>query len=277
MSLRSARVVAVLSVAAVLTVGALFGACKTAPFRDHGPRERSGAPGLYADETPIEGRGFPRPILQIEPPDALTGGIQHLTVRRQIGLAGGMWRLELNARAPDGGPDVDPKARPVAVVKYRMGADLQLPLVAGEAVAVRLTQTTRGTGLVVWDDAGANGALVAALAIGIDSSRELGAEAIGDLGPEPDFDVSHLAYSEVKLGAAGCAEATEHYDLKVRVGDTAAWLPPGAMRRVTVRGAEFDLVALDASRPDPRFAPPTAECPSPAHVSWVLLRAAPRP
>lgn len=284
------------NVLALGVVGVVGAGCPSAPFRDHGPRERSGAPGLYAGETPIEGRGLPRPTLVVAPDGALAGSLQHLTVvrhgperdggagpgaqvsdrraqgagdARALAAEAGVWVLELGHAAGGAGGVV-------ATLRYRLGAGLVFPLAVGEPVAVRFSQSARGTGLVIWDERGAP-TLAVALAVGAGSGRDLGADVVAGLDPEPDFDLSHVAYSEVKLAASGCTEATEHFDLKVRIGDAAAWIPPGAVRRVTLGGGEFDFVSLDTSRPDPRFPPPSAECPSPAHVSWVLLRAAPGP
>lgn len=253
-------------------------ACPGPSFRDASPAERPAwiegdlvralVDPTVAASSSVDARAFPRPELEVLPPDALGRDPVSVQVVGHF-RAGLMYRLALR-----GADDRTFELR------YRVANGLRLPLVSGDKV----TLARWGDGLVARDLSGASpGAFRFVLAIDPPTTGDERLRLLAD-AVLPAFIPDRLAYAELGAAATGCVSSVDHHALEVRLPviglpDARAFLGPGRALQVRLTSETGEegraiLLALDASRPTPRRAAATEaspRCGPPPHVSWLVV------
>lgn len=229
----------------------IAGACPAPSFREYGPRER--APG--GGGVGVERRAWPRPHLEVSPPEVLAGRPGRFAVLEHASRGG----LHVLVLEPEAGDDVE--------VRYRVADGLRLPIEAGERLW--FNQSSDGVGLAVRDGEGAPRAVIS-----VDGALSEVVEGL----ITPAFVPERLAFSEASAEPSGCLTMLDHHELEVRRGQERIYAAPGTTLALTVPTAAGErtmrLYALDASRPTPRRQErDDSRCTAAAHVSWVLVAA----
>lgn len=250
-SSRTGETVGACGLIALLSAQALL-ACAGAAFREHGPATLAAGGGGHAA---AERRAWARPWIRVLPAEVLAGRPIAFTVLGHE-AAEESWRLRLG-----------PEAGEPVVLDYRVAGGARLPIEPGERLW--FNQSSRGAGLVVRDAEGALRALVS-----IDGELAEVVEAT----VTPSFETERLVYSELVASPSGCVVAIDHHALEVRQDGQRSYVAPGSVTRVEVPSPggviAMNLYALDVSRPSPRrLEREDPRCPTPAHVSWMVVRA----
>lgn len=241
---------------------------------EHGPTSLAGAP-QPSDSPTAEPRAMAAPLVVVRPAGTFDDRALRVTVTGHTSKAGvDTVTLDVIAVEPTATPAADappavPAAKIAAELDYRVGAPL--PFEVGSELWVRTTSRGGGTGLMLWGIRDGEGSppLLAMVSL----ANGLAPDAVPGLSVTAGTSSEELAYSEVRMLSSGCTVALDHYVLLARTADAMVSVAPGAMRPIDVGGARWDFVALDASRPSPRWDTPLG-CPTGAHTSWALV---PRP
>lgn len=201
----------------------------------------------------VERRAWPRPVVEVSPPEVLAGRPARFEVLEHTARSG-HYVLVL---APEAGAAVE--------VRYRVADGLRLPIEVGERLW--FNQSSDGHGLAVRDADGAPRAVVS-----VDGALDEVVEGL----VTPGFASDRLVYSEAAAEPSGCVTLVDHHELEVRRGQERVHVPPGTALALSIptpageRAMRF--YALDASRPTPRRqGRDEGRCVVATHVSWALV------